>query len=47
MDREIDMISMWDIFLKDGRDKEEDGDYEFKRRDRDSDVIDVGGTSDR
>ena len=45
MDRETDMVSMWERFFGDGKDKQEDGNYEFKRRERDSGVIDVDRTN--
>ena len=47
MDSEIDMVLMREGFLGDGKDKQEDGDNKSKRRDRDSSVINIGGTRDQ
>ena len=41
------MVLMREGFLGDGKDKQEDGDNKSKRRDRDSSVIDIGGTRDQ
>ena len=47
VDSEIDMVLMREGFLGDGKDKQEDGDNKSKRRDRDSSVINIGGTRDQ
>lgn len=47
MDREINIVLMKEGFLCDGKDEQEDGDNKSKKRDRDSSVSDIDGTSDQ
>ena len=46
VDRETGMVSMREQFLGDGKSKQEDDNYEFKRRDRDDVLVATNGTSD-
>ena len=46
MDREINIVLMKEGLLCDGKDEQEDGDNKSKKRDRDSSVSDIDGTSD-
>ena len=47
MDRKTGMVSMREQFLGDGKSKQEDDNYEFKRRDRDDRSVARNGTSDQ
>ena len=47
MDRKTGMVSMREQFLGDGKSKQEDDNYEFKRRDRDDRSVATNGTSDQ
>ena len=47
MDREINIVLMKEGFLCDGKDEQEDGNNISKKRDRDSSVSDIDGTSDQ
>ena len=43
--RETNMALMWEGFISDDKDKQEYGDNNYKRRDRDNSVIDVDETN--
>ena len=47
VDRKTGMVSMREQFLGDGKSKQEDDNYEFKRRDRDDRSVATNGTSDQ